>query len=105
MNNWLQKQTDSEIRNLQEDKEYAVLVNSNIKKPTSFSACIRCLMCDTAIHLQQLDKLDDTSIYILSNWTRHVKKCFVKTRKSHFKQPVIDTFCTKKKTSGNQLKG
>jgi len=104
LNKWLQKQTDPEICKLKENIEYAVMVNST-DKPKSFSAYIRCLMCGTAIDLQQLDKLDDTSTYLLSNWTRHVKKCIVTTGRSRFKQPAIDTFCTKKKTDDNQLKG
>ena len=103
LNKWLRKQSSCEIINLQENKDYSVSINSNTKDPTSFTACIRCLLCGTAIRLQQQD---NTSPYLISNWCRHIKNCITTTRKAaHFQQPAIDHFCAKKKTAVPNIQG
>ena len=99
LNKWLRKQDNHEIVRLQEEREYSVFVNSDTEDPKSFSAHIRCLLCGITIRLQQQNKFDKTSPYLISNWCRHIKNCITISRKAdNFQQSALDDFYGKKKT-------
>ena len=76
MSKWVMKQTEERLRNLHENKHFSIIVtHATAKESCAFSSSIRCNACKTIIHLHQKDSSEKDMPYLLSNWTRHVKKC------------------------------
>ena len=71
---WVRKQSCVKLKNLKENKQFAVRV-TNVAKSDIISAAIRCNACNTTIYLHQKNKSIKSSPYLISNWTRHVKMC------------------------------
>ncbi len=71
---WTKAQTVVRLRNLCENKHYSVVVKKLVKK-AKFSVQVTCLGCRKPISLQRKDSSNKCSPYIISNWTRHIKKC------------------------------
>lgn len=71
---WVRKQSCVKLKNLKENKQFAVRV-TNVAKSDIISAAIRCSACNTTIYLLQKNKSIKSSPYFISNWTRHVKMC------------------------------
>ena len=69
--NWQRTQNNIQLRQLKEHKDYEVVIESSSKQGVSCSAVMMCKMCDTRIHLN----VDQSNIFKLSNWIRHVKLC------------------------------
>ena len=91
MSAWVRKQTDQRLKTLQENKHYSVLVTNVATEPCSLSVFVRCVGCNTCIHLQKKDSSSEATPYLISNWSRHVKKC-VSCKHTGFKYPRIDHF-------------
>ena len=91
MSAWVRKQTDQRLKTLQEKKHYSVLVTNVATEPCSLSVSVRCVGCNTCIHLQKKDSSSEATPYLISKWSRHVKKC-VSCKHTGFKYPRIDHF-------------
>ena len=76
MKKWIKKQDDVFLAQLREDEHYSLCVKPNERSSGSFSVSIRCMACGKAIMLQQKNE----TTYVVSNWYRHAKLCFTKTR-------------------------
>ena len=72
---WVKKQPDLRLKNLQENKQFSIMVTHVAKEQSTFSSAIKCNPCNAIIHLHQKDKSAKDNSYLISNWTRHVKTC------------------------------
>ena len=72
---WVHKQSNQNLRQLEEGKHYALLVS---RDRGLISASIRCLVCNTAILLHRKYPSDMSLPFLLSNWTKHSKNCYMK---------------------------
>ena len=87
---WVKKQTDEKLKNLQENKQFSIVVTHVAKESCMFSSSIRCNACKGVIHLHQKDKSIKDTPYLISNWTRHVKKCSkLNSKKDSFQQSTL----------------
>ena len=58
---------------------YTVTVSNHVDNVCmSPTVTVQCMVCNSVITLQRGNKFDRCTPFILSNWTRHVKKCIVK---------------------------
>ena len=74
------------LSNLKEKKHFTVIV----PKSDSLSACVKCNVCQTTIHLCRKDKTITASSYMISNWTRHVNMCQkLEKRPDSYQQSII----------------
>ena len=70
---WVQQQTDPALNQLAENQHYRLLVSTDNDSP---SVSMMCLVCKKSITLRQRDSSNKCSPFIISNWTRHGKKCY-----------------------------
>lgn len=71
---WIKAQKPTRLRNLRENKHYSIVVKC-IAETTNFSVQVTCLGCKKSLSLQRKGSSNRCSPYIISNWTRHIKKC------------------------------
>ena len=74
---WVQQQTNPALKKLTENEHYRLSVSPDIKIPGLFLVSIVCLVCNNVIVLHQRDKSNRSSPFIISNWTRHDKNCYI----------------------------
>ena len=100
---WISQQTDRRLRNLQENSQYSLSVTPSASDRGSFKVIIRCSMCKTDISLQQKDRSNISSPFLISNWTRHIKKCYTESDKhaTPMQQSPISNFLFANKTASN----
>lgn len=103
---WIHKQSEPALRQLEEGKHYKIIVSPlpallhepSSTGPQSISASVRCLVCNTAIILHRKDASDPSLPFILSNWTKHSKSCYVASQEPALVQkqkdhhPKLDRF-------------
>lgn len=78
---WTQHPKNTEYCQLEDKKDYTVLVNQNEE---GLSVKIACTSCRTAIRLQRINKH-----YQISNWCKHIRKCLA-SKKNPTNQPKLD---------------
>ena len=72
---WVQQQKNPALKRLTENEHYSLSVCPN---PAGFfSVSVVCLVCNKSIILHQRDTSNKSSPFIISNWTRHGKNCYV----------------------------
>ena len=74
---WVQQQTNPALKKLTENEHYRLSVSPDIKIPGLFLVSMVCLVCNNVIALHQRDKSNRSSPFIISNWTRHGKNCYI----------------------------
>ena len=72
---WVQQQTEPTLKQSTENQHYKLIVSTE----DSFSVSVMCLVCKKTITLHQRNSSNKCGPYIISNWTRHVKKCYSAT--------------------------
>ena len=86
---WKAKQSNEYLRNLEVDVHYAVIVE------TGSTNCqvvkVRCIPCNNLVTLQ--NRQTDQAQFVLSNWSRHVRKCSkITVPRSPHKQSTLNHF-------------
>lgn len=93
---WVKKQPDLHLKNLQENKQFSIMVTHVAKEQNTFSSAIKCNACNVIIHLHQKDKSAKGNPYLISNWTRHVKTCkSLNSKQKSFCQSTISHFLSR----------
>ena len=88
---WMNKQ-NGQLKNMQEGQHYSLHIVAE-DNCGNFEVKIRCLHCGVAVTLQQIKET-----FIMSNWYRHAKVCFTKS-KDKYNQPVIHSFFSMPKST------
>ena len=88
---WIKAQQDVRLQNLSENNHFSIVVARVAKSNHTFSVHVSCLKCKSCVHLHQKDKSNKSDPFLISNWTRHVKKCD-KSKQASFKQSSMLAF-------------